>query len=215
MSDQSRHHALCDTAAGWLSGTMRCNVVLAGITASQEHPDAIGWSTSWKHHGSIVVECKTSLSDFRRDQKKRYRRFKGYTGSWENKDLEAQWEEMARMGDRRYFLCPPGVITLSRVEQAFPDHGLLYARGANRVSIIREAPLREKVEHLSEVRLLQFALLHLKQNLLAAGLTVNMRELTKHPMIADRGDLLEGFLKVKRFTTEAERLPHGGTRRIR
>ena len=114
-------------------------------------------------------------------------------------------EEMTRMGDRRYFLCPPGVITLSRVEQAFPDHGLLYARGANRVSIIREAPLREKVEHLSEVRLLQFALLHLKQNLLAAGLTVNMRELTKHPMIADRSDLLEGFLKVKRFTTEAQR----------
>jgi hypothetical protein len=102
------------------------------------------------------------------------------------------------MGDWRYFLCPSGLIAPATLARFHPDHGLLYARGANRVSIIVPAPARSAVEHLSEVRLLQFALLHVKQNLLFAGLSVNMCELTKHPMIADRADLLDGFVKPSR-----------------
>jgi hypothetical protein len=177
MSSMARHHELCRIAARWLSGTMRCNVVLAGVASCREIPDAIGWSTSWKHHGSIVVECKNSMSDFHRDRRKKHAK---------------------RMGDWRYFLCPNGVISPKALAEYFPDHGLLYARGS-RVSII--VPPQDRgslgVEHASEVRMLQFALLHMQRNLLWAGLTVDMRELTKHPMIADRSGLLDGFVKAE------------------
>ena len=61
------------------------------------------------------------------------------------------------------------------------------------VSIMRTAPDRQDACHASEVVLLKFALIHVRDNLLAAGLTVNIRELTKHPVIADRSDLLRGL----------------------
>lgn len=64
------HEDLIDRAVRWLYGTKNCNVVLAENASCAEIPDAIGWGTSWKAHGSIVVECKTSLSDFHADKKK-------------------------------------------------------------------------------------------------------------------------------------------------
>jgi hypothetical protein len=205
MSDQSHHRALCDVAEKWLRNAMRCRIVLGGVASTREIPDAIGWSNSWRGgYGSIVVECKRSMADFYRDRKKKFR-----TRLASIAELEASvhpaiktspprpdaWtvkEEVARMGDRRYFLCPSEVISADAVAKHFPDHGLLWQRGRS-VHVMRDAPDRKNACHASEVVLLKFALIHVKDNLLAAGLSVNLRELTKHPVIADREGLLDGF----------------------
>lgn len=152
------HDLLVEKAVRWLSGTMRCRVVLSGLASCREVPDAIGWSHRWKYQGSIVIECKTSLSDFHRDRKKKH-------GD-------------RRMGTRRYFLAPADLISVESVEAHYPDHGLLYARGP-RIEIVREAPARADRSVDGEVRMLQFALVHVKHNLLNRGCAVDMRELTK------------------------------------
>jgi hypothetical protein len=212
MASMAHHHALCDVAERWLRNAMACKVVLGGVASCREVPDAIGWSNSWKGgYGSIVVECKRSMSDFYRDRKKKIR-----TRLVWNEELDpihpaaktspphpeacgisTVEEEVARMGDRRYFLCPADVISIEAVTKHFPDHGLLWLRGRS-VYVMRAAPMRANPCHASEVVLLKFALIHVKDNLLWAGLTVNLRELTKHPVIADRSDLLDGFVKRER-----------------
>jgi hypothetical protein len=212
MSSMANHHALCDVAERWLRNAMRCKIVLGGVASCREVPDAIGWSNSFRGgYGSIVVECKRSMSDFYRDRKKTIRSRLVWNAEVDpvhpatktsppHPDALARGvatveEEVARMGDRRYFLCPYGVISVEAVTKHFPDHGLLWLRGRS-VLIMREAPERQKVCHPSEVVLLKFALIHVQDNLLAAGLTVNLRELTKHPVIADRDGLLDGFVKA-------------------
>jgi hypothetical protein len=109
--------------------------------------------------------------------------------------VETIQEEVKRMGDRRYFLCPSGVIGAEAVAKHFPDHGLLWLGGRS-VYVMREAPAPKDTCHASEVVLLKFALIHVKDNLLAAGLTVNLRELTKHPSVADRDGMLDGFVRA-------------------
>lgn len=70
---------------------------------ASETPDAIGWRSTY----SILVEVKTSRSDFLRDRKKFHRRKPGYG-----------------MGTLRFYLSPPGIIT----PEDLPDGwGLLYA----------------------------------------------------------------------------------------
>lgn len=207
MSNMAHHHALCDVAERWLRNAMGCKIVLGGVASCREVPDAIGWSNSVKGgYGSIVVECKRSMSDFYRDRKKKIRSRLIWTDEIPDPIHPAMKttpprvatveEEVERMGDRRYFLCPSDVISVEAVAKHFPDHGLLWLRGRS-VFIIREAPTRQNVCHASEVVLLKFSLIHVKDNLLAAGLTVNLRELTKHPVIAERSGLLDGFVKVK------------------
>lgn len=220
MSSMERHHALCDVAECWLRNAMGCKIVLGGVASTREIPDAIGWSNSYKGgYGSIVVECKRSMADFYRDRKKGFRSRLVWTDLLEPvhpasktspphpaakaRGVATVQEEVPRMGDRRYFLCPAGIISAEAVTKHFPDHGLLWLRGRS-VHVMQTAPTRKNACHASEVVLLKFALIHVRDNLLAAGLTVHLRELTKHPVIADRSDLLVDFVKIKRFTTEAQ-----------
>lgn len=61
------HAELVRRAARWLRTTARCTVVLVEHHGgSRTVPDAIGWRGSY----SVVVECKTSRSDFLRDRRK-------------------------------------------------------------------------------------------------------------------------------------------------
>jgi hypothetical protein len=223
MSSMSAHHALCDVAERWLRNAMGCKIVLGGVASCREVPDAIGWSNSYKGgYGSIVVECKRSMSDFYRDRKKKIRTRLDYGEFGQLDDVHPATktspphqaaiargvatvqEEVKRMGDRRYFLCPWEVISEDAVAKHFPDHGLLWLRGRS-IYVMREAPARKDACHASEVVLLKFALIHVRDNLLTAGLTVNLRELTKHPVIADRTDLLDGFERRRSNGTEHER----------
>lgn len=82
-----RHAVLVEAAAKWLRRT--CAVVLTELGTTGEEPDAIGW------HGtnSTLIECKTSLADFRADQQKFCRR---------NPEMG--------IGQHRYYMTPPGLL---------------------------------------------------------------------------------------------------------
>ncbi len=103
----SQHRYLVERTRRWLS-TQGCKIVLTEFVAnSTEIPDAIGWHSC----GSLLIECKTSRSDFLADRKKPHRMADrdgiGTTG----------------LGDYRYFMCYPGVI---RTKDLPPGWGLLY-----------------------------------------------------------------------------------------
>lgn len=65
------HKELVNGAKEWLLSAKQCNPVFTerGSARIREMPDAIGWGA----HGSIVVECKVSKSDFMVDAKKSFR----------------------------------------------------------------------------------------------------------------------------------------------
>lgn len=99
------HDELCLRAEKWLK-SQNCGVVFHDrfqpYTPTGEQPDAIGFRDGL----SIMVECKTSRADFHADKKKKFR---------SNPELG--------MGDWRFYMCPPGVIT----EEDLPTGwGLLY-----------------------------------------------------------------------------------------
>ncbi len=87
------HAELVMRAARWLRNTRGCSVVFTEFACSGgEIPDAIGW----QYQHSILVECKTSRSDFMADKNKPWRRM----------------PELG-MGLERYFMVPEGVITVA------------------------------------------------------------------------------------------------------
>lgn len=66
-----KHNQLIELGKNWLLSAKGCNPVFTekGSAKSGEMPDVIGWNSQ----ESIVVECKTSLYDFRADSKKPFR----------------------------------------------------------------------------------------------------------------------------------------------
>ena len=97
------HKELVKRAERWLLNTAGCKFVLAELTSrATETPDAIGW----KEGRSILVECKTSRSDFLNDQRKLFRK-----------------NPRLGMGIFRFYLCPPGVIKPKELPEKW---GLLY-----------------------------------------------------------------------------------------
>ena len=104
------HDDLVTRASRWLKNTQRCGVVLTEFhSAAFEIPDAIGWKGGpW----SILVECKTNMSDFYADRKK-----PGRYGTRAN----------AGLGRLRYYLTPPGLIDLDTLKTHRPKWGLLEA----------------------------------------------------------------------------------------
>ena len=86
------HSDLIVRAAKWLKNTRGCKLVLTEPISviSPEIPDAIGWTA----RRCIVVEGKTSVSDFYADRRKAGGKVSGG----------------ARLGCQRYFLTERGVI---------------------------------------------------------------------------------------------------------
>lgn len=85
------HDDLVDIAANWLYKSVGCQIVVKELTTwgTGEIADAIGWTSLC----SVVVECKTSRSDFLADANKPFRK-----------------DPAIGLGDHRYFLSPPDVI---------------------------------------------------------------------------------------------------------
>ena len=144
------HAGLVSRAERWLRNTAvvpssygtgscyrtRCAVVLAGLVTSQwEVPDAIGWCESGKV--SVLVECKTSRSDFIADAKKPFRRHP-HTG----------------MGMYRYYFVPPGVL---RTGDLPPLWGLLETRGRS-VDVVRLPEEHPEFNRTHEMQMLWSAL---------------------------------------------------------
>lgn len=92
---------------------MRCRCVLAECGAVNEIPDAIGWRRAVQ---SILVECKTSRSDFFADRSKYFRR-----------------NPEQGMGMARYMMTPPKLV---RPEELPAGWGLLEAH-ARCVRVVR------------------------------------------------------------------------------
>lgn len=167
------HDALCFRALRWLHGTRRCEPVFNNCASCAEIPDAIGWSSAYGWSGSTVIECKTSMSDFRADKNK-YWQWRhpgkpwGYPfGRLTKKEAAEQGYdavELSRMGSYRFFMCESGVIPESAVQEHAPDHGLLYVKG-NTVKVVISAPLRkcELIDFDSEIRYLRFAIINGKK----------------------------------------------------
>lgn len=85
------HDELITRAVRWLKGTRKCRVVASEIASAYfEIPDAIGWNRFY----SVLIECKTSHSDFLRDRKKSSRRFSDYG-----------------IGNYRYYMAESGIIS--------------------------------------------------------------------------------------------------------
>lgn len=86
-----RHSELVTRAVAWLK-SKGCRVVLHDPfrTPLSEQPDAIGWRDGL----SILVEAKTSLSDFRVDAGKPWR-----------------LDPLKGVGDWRFFIAPAGLLS--------------------------------------------------------------------------------------------------------
>lgn len=97
------HAELVQRAAKWLKG-QRYRVVFTEMTTpARETPDAIGFNSGGV---SCLIECKTSLADFKREKHKHFRR----------------WSEMG-IGCKRYYFCEKDLIS---ADNLFEGWGLLY-----------------------------------------------------------------------------------------
>lgn len=124
MKEKLTHSELVKLAARWLRENRGCSVVLTELVtynATGEQPDAIGFHSVG---GSILVECKTSRSDFLTDVKKPFR-VAPETG----------------MGDLRFYLCMPDVLMVADMPEGW---GLLYV-GERR--LVAQCPPRYRPAH--------------------------------------------------------------------
>lgn len=120
------HVELVKRAAVWLRTRRKCQVIMTEVQSwgSHETPDAIGWYHAGR---SIVVECKTSVSDFKADAKKRL-----------------------HLGNERFYLVPARLVTVDLVPQPY---GLLWVYPSGRIVIQKHAWKRE-TDHKAEKALL-------------------------------------------------------------
>lgn len=145
------HSELVDRASRWLRNSavaadgermirVKCGVVVAElVTSASETPDAIGWFNSGMT--SILIEAKTSRSDFLADATKWFR-LRPHLGT----------------GEYRYYLTPVGLLS---VDELPADWGLLEIRG-RRVNVIRLAKPQEHYR-LGETGMLWSALRRIQQ----------------------------------------------------
>ncbi len=119
QDDLSTHSGLCLAVARWCvnrrAPLYRKRAVVEFVSASiEESPDVFAFDK----YGSILYEIKMSLADFRADKKKRFRQ-----------------ESQDGLGERRYFVCPSGLIP----EEKLPPHwGLIYV-SRDAFKIIKQA----------------------------------------------------------------------------
>lgn len=133
------HSLLIEQAAKWLQ-RKPCAVVITDMAhGGAETADAIGW----RGKQSIVIECKASLSDFRADSHKSFRR-RPETG----------------MGCLRYFCVMRGLISPDKLP---PKWGLLEWDGKRMRETKKAAPHRDNAAR-EEISLLLSALRRIGSN---------------------------------------------------
>jgi hypothetical protein len=107
------HSSLVALGVRWLS-RQSSTVFYEFAAAAKENPDIIAWSSGF----STLIECKATRADFLNDAKKTVRRNPG-----------------RGMGQRRYYLCPAGII---KIEELPKKWGLLWVE-KGRITMMREA----------------------------------------------------------------------------
>jgi hypothetical protein len=111
-----------------------CSVIITELhTQCIEIPDALGFCRG----KTVLIEAKTSMSDFYADMKKPFR---------ENLYLG--------VGDLRYYICESGLIPENKLPEKW---GLLYVNSVGKVALIREAEMmKEKNFRAEQIMLLSY-----------------------------------------------------------
>src|ERR1700722_20311465 len=122
------HSSLVALGVRWLS-RQSSTVFYEFAASAKENPDIIGWSDGV----STLIECKASRSDFLCDAKKPVRK-----------------NPQKGMGQRRYYLCPAGLIA---PEEAPRKWGLLWVE-KGRVVVKKEARGHPERSLIAELRFL-------------------------------------------------------------
>ena len=117
------HRELCEIGAKWLKRPASqnghgCHLAIVEAACYGENPDVIGFRHGCHEAGSIVLEIKTSCSDFLRDAQKPHRA--------ENKG----------MGKWRYYVCPVDLIKPDELPEKW---GLIYVAESGRVKVVAGA----------------------------------------------------------------------------
>lgn len=131
------HDQLIEKARVWLR-SKGCSVVISELV-TRETPDALGFDGSH----SILIECKTSRSDFRADQNKTWRRL----------------PEMG-LGVERYYLAPKGLLSHNEIPGKW---GLLEVYENGRIRKTKEAECY-MADRKAEISLLISALRRIGQH---------------------------------------------------
>lgn len=117
------HKALCEIGDKWLKTKCKekCPVRMVEMRSyCPEQPDVIGFNGSL----SVLIEAKTSRSDFKADAKKHWRQHPNQG-----------------VGDYRLYICPNGLIKLEELPEKW---GLLYVDSNNKVEVIVNPFIRNK-----------------------------------------------------------------------
>jgi hypothetical protein len=122
------HPSLVALGVRWLSRQSSAVFYEFAVT-KKETPDIIGWSNGL----STLIECKATRSDFLVDAKKPVRR-----------------KPEKGMGQRRYYLCPAGIIDIDDLPNKW---GLLWAE-KGRITVKREARGHPDRSLIAELRFL-------------------------------------------------------------
>lgn len=133
------HSNLVALGVKWLS-RQSSTVFYEFAAAAKENPDIIGWSSGF----STLIECKATRADFLSDGKKIVRR-----------------NARRGMGQRRYYLCPAGVIEIEDLPKKW---GLLWvekgciavkreARGHPERSLIAEITFLNAMLRRAQIRI--------------------------------------------------------------
>lgn len=112
----SEHDRLTRLGASWLRKKQGCRVILVDpkTAAVEEIPDLLGY----KYNQSILIEVKTSVSDFKKDADKPFRK------------------PGRGMGQVRYYLTPQGLVSVKDIPAGW---GLLEVDKADKVKVTLEA----------------------------------------------------------------------------
>lgn len=122
------HATLVALGVRWMS-RQSSTVFYEFAASAKENPDIIGWSEGF----STLIECKVTRGDFLSDSKKTTRR-----------------NPKAGMGQRRYYLCPSGIIGLEDLPKKW---GLLWAE-KGRIVVKKEPRGNPDRSLISELRFL-------------------------------------------------------------
>lgn len=142
------HRDLVLRACRWLEKTERCKHVFAEVQSLNlsEFPDAIGYNS---RGGTVVVEAKASVADFKRDASKSW---KAYANAWESAPPgEARSSQPVGMGAWRYYIMPREMVPLDAIPD---DHGVLWVNEKGKVFRMRKAPHRPIRDVNSEISIL-------------------------------------------------------------
>lgn len=120
------HKELCIIGAKILKTKFKCTVSINECVSLKENPDVLGFRYSYgygDYEGSILLEAKTSRSDFKADSKKLFRQ-NPETG----------------IGNWRFYICPTDLIKPNELP---PKWGLIYVNEKGNTKIIVD-PYKDK-----------------------------------------------------------------------